>query len=269
MIFTIKQPTQKRIIPYFLMFVFAFLSSVLTAQDVKIPDRPNPPRLVNDFANMLSPIESDKLERELVAYNDSTSTQIAVVTIPSLEGYSLDEYAQELGVKWGIGQKGVDNGVLILVVQKERKVRIATGAGIGVKLTAGRISNIIEYDIKPAFKQNRFYDGIRAAAYSIRQIAVGEFSRKDFAKQDDGAGWIVLIFILLFIVFIVIMVRRARRHTHSHYSSRRGFDNDVPPIIFWGGGGSSWGGGDSGGSDDSFSGFGGGDFDGGGASGDW
>jgi uncharacterized protein len=186
-----------------------------------------------------------------------------------LEGYSLDEYAQELGVKWGIGQKGVDNGVLMLIIQKEKKVRIATGAGIGVKLTAGRIANIIEYDIKPAFKQNRFYDGLHAAAYSIRQVAAGEFSRKDFADQDSGAGWIVLIFIILFIVFIVIMIRRARRQGHSHYSSKRGYYDNSPPIIFWGGGGNSWGGGDSGGSDDSFGGFGGVDFDGGGASGDW
>lgn len=271
MTFTIKQPTGKQIIHFLLLLLFSFATNGLWAQDVKIPDRPNPMRLVNDFANMLSVIERDKLERELVAYNDSTSTQIAVVTIQTLDGYSLDDYTQELGTKWGIGQKGVDNGVLILVVQKERKVRIATGAGIGVKLTAGRIANIIEYDIKPAFKQNRFYDGIHAAAYSIRQIALGEFSRKDFADQDSGAGWIVLIFILLFIVFIIFMIRRARRHAqnHSQYSSKRGYHDDSPPIIFWGGGGSSGWGGSSGGSDDSFSGFGGGDFDGGGASGDW
>jgi uncharacterized protein len=205
-----------------------------------------------------------------VAYNDSTSTQIVVVTIPTLDGYPLDEYAQELGVKWGVGQKGVDNGVVILVVQKERKVRISTGAGIGVKLTAGRISNIIEYDIRPAFKQNRFYDGIRTAAYSIKQIAAGEFSRKDFANQDDGSGWIALIFIILFIVFIVFMIRRARRHSHSQYGSKR-FHNDGPdmPIIWWGGGGGNFGGGGGSDNDDSFGGFGGGDFDGGGASGDW
>ena len=99
-----------------------------------IPERPSPPRLVNDFAGMLKPDEVRMLEQKLVAFDDSTSTQIAIVTVPTLNGYDKADYAQQLGEKWGIGQKGRNNGVLILVKPKtpdsRGEVQISTGYGV-------------------------------------------------------------------------------------------------------------------------------------------
>src|SRR5664279_6253389 len=100
-------------------------------RDRNIPERPNPPRLVNDLAGMLKVDEVNSLEQKLVIFNDSTSTQIAIVIVPSLGGYDKADYAQQLAEKWGIGQKGLNNGVLILVKPKTAdsngQVQIAPG----------------------------------------------------------------------------------------------------------------------------------------------
>jgi len=96
--------------------VLILLSGRSAAQE--IPEKPFPPRLVNDFASILEPQEIDALEQKLVAYNDSTSTQIAVVTVTGLNGYDIADYANRLAEKWGIGTAGNDNGVIILVKPK-------------------------------------------------------------------------------------------------------------------------------------------------------
>src|SRR5262245_4316562 len=114
-----------------LIFFLWFLSNVF-AQN--FPAQSNPPRLVNDFAGILSSSESETLERKLVAYEDSTSTQIAIVTIETLEGAEVGSYAAELGEKWGIGTKENHNGVIILMAKQERKVTIRTGYGVEEKL---------------------------------------------------------------------------------------------------------------------------------------
>jgi uncharacterized protein len=109
--------TYRTIKPAFVVFLLTtFLFFAASAQE--FPERPVPPRLVNDFAGMLSSQEADALERKLVAFADSTSTQIAIVTVRDLSGYDKADYAQRLAEKWGIGQKGLDNGVLILLKPK-------------------------------------------------------------------------------------------------------------------------------------------------------
>ena len=102
----------------------------ISAYSQHYPDKPNPPRLVNDFAGMLSSSQSEDLESKLLAFNDSTSTQISIVIIESLEGVEKAQYATELGEKWGIGRKQKDNGVLILVSKGDRQIFIATGRGV-------------------------------------------------------------------------------------------------------------------------------------------
>ncbi|HOM41897.1 MAG TPA: TPM domain-containing protein, partial [Bacteroidales bacterium] len=113
------------------LFIFLFFSAIY-AQDV--PDRPYPPRLVNDFAGLLTGDEANALERKLVAFNDTTSTQIAIVIVKDLAGYAISDYAQRLGEKWGVGQKGFDNGIVIVVKPKtltsRGEVFIATGYGL-------------------------------------------------------------------------------------------------------------------------------------------
>ena len=253
----------------------------LVAQAQNVPPRPNPPRLVNDLARMLTPQQAEQLERKLVAYNDSTSSQIAVVTVPSLGDYDIFDYSQKLYQDWGIGQKSSSNGVLVLVAQQEHKARIHTGYGLEGAIPDALAKRIISNTIVPAFKQEQYYEGLDRATDQLIALAKGEY-KADPATQpraqrttdsNGGSGimfWVVIAALILFILL------RNRGGGSSGGRRNRGFGGGmIPPIIFgdfsggrgvFGGGGGSWGGGgDSGG----FGGFGGGSSGGGGASGDW
>ena len=96
------------------------------AQD--FPPRPDPPRAVNDLADMLGPAEEERLERKLRAYTDTTSAAIVVVTVPTVEPYDIAQYGAQLGQEWGIGQQGLDTGLLLLVARDDRRMNISTGA---------------------------------------------------------------------------------------------------------------------------------------------
>jgi uncharacterized protein len=126
-----------------------------------IPEKPVPPRLVTDFAQTLNQQEINALERKLVAFNDSTSTQIAIVIVPTLDGYEKSDYAQRLGEKWGIGQKGRDNGVLILVKPKTPdsggEVFIAPGYGLEGVLPDIIAAEIIDYEMLPSLREGDYY----------------------------------------------------------------------------------------------------------------
>jgi uncharacterized protein len=260
-----------------LFFVFLLYLPVifLSAQDIPAP--PNPPRLVNDFANVLSDGEEQQLERKLVAYNDSTSTQITVVTVRNIGGYDVMDYAYRIGEQWGVGQKGKNNGLVVLVSIDDRKAGIATGYGMEGSITDLATRRIRENYMNPNFRNGDFYKGIDEATTAIMKLASGEFKADDLGPQGGGGG--ALIFLLLvFIIFIVIIVSAARRSQRNHYGTK-GLD-------FWtalwlmmnaGGGGrgrgrggndgwGGWGGGSSGGG---FGGFGGGGFGGGGSGGSW
>src|SRR5258708_32124470 len=114
-----------------LLFIFLLLSVCASAQIEKIiPNRPNPPRLVNDFTGTLTPEQVQALEQKLVAYNDSTSSQIAVVIINSLGDYDVAEYALALGRKWCVGGKEFNNGIVLLVAKEDHKLRIEVGYGL-------------------------------------------------------------------------------------------------------------------------------------------
>jgi uncharacterized protein len=123
---------------------------VLSIQ-AQLPLRPNPPRLVNDFADILNTSEENALERKLVNYNDTTSTQIAVVTIANLQGYDKAQFAVELAEQWEVGQKGKDNGLLILVKPKQKSSRgqayIAVGYGFRGVCARCHSKNIVEYEM--------------------------------------------------------------------------------------------------------------------------
>ena len=124
----------KKSLYFLILSVLFFTVSIDRVFSQDIPERPVPPRLVNDFAGMLKADEVSMLEQKLVAFSDSTSTQIAIVIVPSLGGYDKADYAQRLGEKWGVGQKGKNNGVLILIKPKtagsDGQVQISTGYGI-------------------------------------------------------------------------------------------------------------------------------------------
>jgi uncharacterized protein len=225
--------------------------------------------LVTDFAGLLSVEERDALEQKLLEYEDSTTTQIAIVIVESLQGYAVDQFAVELALKWKIGQKGKDNGILILVCPSERKMTIQTGYGIEARLPDGVAYQIIQEDMRPAFMENAFYDGLDAATTTIFKVLSGEYKAE---QQDDEIEWLVqgtsifVLFLMILFLFWVSRFTRGRGGSTIGGNRSRGFNS--PTMYFpTGGGSSNWGGGSSGGG--SFGGFGGGSFGGGGASGSW
>lgn len=252
-----------------LIYCFLLITQVAFAQN--IPPKPNPPRLVNDFAGVLSASEIEALERKLVAYDDSTSIQIAVVTISTLNGASLEDYALKILRDWGVGNKKTNNGVVILAAINDRKVRIETGYGMEGAITDILGKTIIQNEIAPNFRATNYYTGLDKASDAIIEAAAGTYKAprgyRDRGKQGDFPviGFIIIILIILFIL------SRINRGGGGMMSRRgyRGLDN--VPSVWWfpsGGGGSSGGGGWSGGGG-GFGGFGGGGGGGGGASGDW
>jgi uncharacterized protein len=261
---------------------------------------------VNDYAAMLSPQTAAELERRLVDFERSDSTQIAVLTIPTLAGESLEEYSIKAAEAWKIGQQGVDNGVLILVAKEERKIRIEVGRGLEGKLTDLVSGRIVRGDMAPRFKAGDFDGGITAGVGAVMAVVKGEYKAqpRDLKQSKKSAPpvFTLLIFLLVACVFLGAMSRPlgglagavglpaiafltfpglaviflvglavggfvlGLLLTLLFGGGRGGGVGGGPFTGGWSGGGWSSGGGSSG--DDGFSG-GGGDFGGGGASGDW
>jgi len=260
----------------FLVIIVLVVSSIAThAQN--IPARPNPPRLVNDLANVLSPEQRDILEERLVAFDDSTSNQIAIVTIPTLGQYDIESYANKLFRSWGIGTAKHDNGILILVAANDHKMRIEVGRGLEGPIPDVTAKDIIENDLVPNFRQGNFYRGFDEAITSFEQAAAGEYHEKRNRDDNSGKGGGFLVFII--ILFIVLFIVGRGGGPRGGIMSRRGFSGWWIPFLFsggWGNGrrgggwsGGSWGGGGFGGGGGGFGGFGGGSSGGGGASGGW
>ena len=138
------------------LIFFICITSFLQAQDLPEPMRPK--RIVNDFTQLFSPQQQQALEQKLRNFNDTSSTQIAIVTVPTLQGYAPSDYAQRLAEKWGVGQKGKDNGVLLLIKPKSRtekgQVAIAVGYGLEGVIPDAIASRIIRNEIIPEFQQN-------------------------------------------------------------------------------------------------------------------
>jgi uncharacterized protein len=238
---------------------------------------PKSSTLVTDYTNTLSEGDKQQLESKLVAFDDSTSTQIAVVLIKSVGDYDINDYGLKLGRAWGIGQQGKNNGIVVLVAIGDRKVTIQTGYGAEGAVPDAITHEIIQNDITPRFKQNDYYGGLNTATDDLMKYMKGEYksSKKPQQPQQSFGGG---IFIVLFIViFILILIFRGRGGGGGQIYGGRG--GASPFWWFLGGallgrGSGGWGGfsggdgGDSGGGG-GFGGFGGGDFGGGGSSGSW
>lgn len=257
------------------------LTSVqLWAQD--IPERPNPARLVNDMAGVLSTREQQSLEQDLQQYARSTSTQIVVVTVPSFNGYDASDYAFQLGEKWGVGQKGKDNGVVVLFKPKTTssngQVFIASGYGLEGILPDATVNQIVRNEMIPRFQQNDIYGGLAQACSVIKSLAAKEFTPQQYAEQAEGIPPLLpMLFLFVFLLPIILAFSKSKR---NYYASGTRHSSLPFWMIFgasmmgssrhsgsWnsfsGGSGSSFGGGSG------FGGFGGGSFGGGGAGGSW
>ncbi|GAB1418641.1 hypothetical protein MASR2M12_14060 [Bacteroidales bacterium] len=251
-----------------------------TASVGDIPPPPSPARLVNDLAMILTPQQQQFLESRLVHYNDTTSTQILVVTVNSLGSYDPADFAYRLGQEWGVGNKGNNNGVVILVKPKTEsssgKAFIATGYGLEAVIPDALAKRIVEQEMIPSFKEGDYYQGINRAVDAVMGLASGQYSAEQFDKEADGGFFI--FFLIALIVLIIIFFNKGG---HDHISS--GPSASIWKALWlasmanqnrsgsWGGfsGGSGGFGGGGGFGSGGFGGFGGGSFGGGGAGGSW
>ena len=257
---------------FFAVFLL-LLNAALFAQT--FPEKPN--KLVNDYTNTIPAAEINQLEQKLVAFNDSTSTQIAVVLIKSLEGYDIADYGVRLAEKWGIGGSKNNNGVLLLVSLGDRKVTIQTGYGVEGALPDAIARRIIENEITPNFKTGNYFAGINQGTDAIISYTKGEYKndapKKGRNSNGKGIGFIVII------IIIILATLKGGRGGGSQIIGGRGGASPFWWLLLgsqlgrgsgggfggFSGGSGGFGGGGGGG----FGGFGGGGFGGGGASGSW
>ena len=258
--------------------LLALFTCLLVSSQEVLP-RPDPPRLVTDKAGVLSSAELGALEQKLVAVDDSSSNQIAVVIIKSLQDRPIEEYATKLFRTWGIGNKKTNNGVLLLVAVDDRKVKIEPGYGLEGAIPDIVADDIIRSKIAPAFREGNYYKGIDEATNEIAKAAVGEYkvARKKNKSSRDGDNPLLVFFIILIIVGIILAgigggggFGGGRRRRSDFGSLAEGII--LGSLLNGGRGGGGWGGGGFGGGGfggGGFGGFGGGSSGGGGASGGW
>ncbi|MCM1501564.1 MAG: TPM domain-containing protein [Bacteroidales bacterium] len=246
-----------------------------------IPKGPEPQRLVNDFANLMTESQAAMLERILVEFDDSTSNQITVVTVNDLEGLTATEYATRIGIDWKPGSKDFNNGLIILVKPKtdssSGEVAISTGYGLEGAIPDAYCKRIIDNEMIPRFREGNYFGGIYAACEVLMKLASGEISEPRPSGEDDGMQAVIALVVTLFLgIMLFIFISRGNGGSNNGGSGRND-DSDIAKAIILGnllgrGRRSSWGDGfgDSGGGGfGGFGGFGGGSFGGGGASGKW
>ncbi|WP_255462661.1 TPM domain-containing protein [Galbibacter sp. BG1] len=264
--------TKKGLLLFLFFFGIIVLQPLLAQFD--IPEKPKEETSVYDYAKILSDSQKSALEKKLINYADTTSTQIVVATVPTINGENIGLLTPRWAQKWGIGQAKEDNGVFILLAEKERKIWISPGYGLEQKLTAGINGEIVRNIIIPEFKKGDYYSGLDKGTDAIIQLFNGTYEgtpqRRKGNSSLGGGG-----FIFLFILFIIIMIILSRKNRGGGNRGRRGGGFDLMDMIILsnlGRGGGSFGGGSSGGGfgGGGFGGgFGGGGFSGGGAGGSW
>jgi uncharacterized protein len=235
-----------------ILLLLLLVSSTSPAQ----PEVPELRNWANDLTNTLSQEELEKLNIRLKTYEDTTTNQLVSLMIGSLEGYPLESYSFEVAEKNKIGTKEKSNGVLLLVVKNDRKMRIEVGYGLEGVLPDALSSSIIRNEIAPYFRKDEYYRGINSGIDAIIAAVKGEY-KSDFKERSKGIGVSGIIFILIIIFIIISFIPKSRRMGRSG------------GYVYHGGG---WGsGGFGGGSIGGFGGFsgGGGSFGGGGSSGSW
>lgn len=275
----------QNILRLFAIALIMLILPVVQSQEI-IPERPSPPRLVNDFTGTLNASELDRLEQKLVAFNDTTSTQIAVVLVNTLGDYDKAQFADLLGEKWGVGHKGKDNGLVVLVKPKTAEEKgeafIATGYGLEGAVPDAVVKRIIEEEMIPHFMRNRYFEGLDRATDILMSLTAGEFTAEEYINSPPSLLALLAILIPLGIfVFFVVFISSFRKNTMNingkgtsglplwtalFLASQMGQQNGKWDSFT--SGGSSFGSGGFGGGG-GFGGFGGGSFGGGGAGGSW
>ncbi len=261
----------------FSIFILLIILSVpLAAQTDQDCYPPKPNKLVVDAADILSADEEARLEQKLRALDKETSNQVVIVTIKELCAGDAAMTAYEIGRDWGVGQKGLNNGIVILVAPIQKKSFIAPGTGLEGAIPDATAKLIMDKEMIPEFKGENWYAGLDQAVTVLSELARGEYNTQEYnEKVNKGPGFTAVIPFLIFIaIWFLLIFRRTKTYARnndlgfwaalmlmnaasnrSHRGSWGGFSG--------GGGGSSFGGGGG------FGGFGGGSFGGGGAGGSW
>ena len=240
------------------LLVILMLGSIGGIIAQKVIPKPDPPRLVVDNANILSSEEQNSLESKLVALDDSTSNQIVILTVPTLDDQPIEDVAVNTFRSWAIGNKKTNNGVLILIAVNDRKVKIEVGYGLEGAIPDVTCKDIIDNVISPSFKQAQYFKGLDAATDNLAKAAAGEYKLQRQGGSASGGGS-AFVFIVMVVIVVVVM------------SGSRGGGSGgglwlAGPLLFSGGG---FGGGSDSSGGGGFGGFGGGSSGGGGASGGW
>ena len=270
---TTKSMYRKIIFQVLTLFILCYPT---VAQD--IPDPMFPYRMVNDFSGLLNTDDLQKLESKLQSFYNETSTQIYVVIVDDLGGNAISDFAYQVGEKWGVGTKGKDNGIVILLNpsadRKHGDAFVATGYGLEGAVPDAIANRLVDLEMVPFFKELKYYEGLDAVTNTIIELTKGEYTAENYLASKGESFPFMEILIPLIIIIILASVFGARKS--RYYSAGR---NNIP---FWlamfllsgskkshsgsfkdfktGGGG--FGGG-------VFGGGGGGHFGGGGAGGSW
>jgi len=261
-----------------LIFSAFSLFAMQAAAQMLLP-KPDPPRLVNDYAGVLGSAQAEALENKLVAFNDSTSNQIAVVIVNDLKGYDRSEFAYTVARQWGIGQGDFNNGILVLVKTKTKEssgqIFIATGYGLEGAIPDLACSDIIDREILPRFREGDYYGGLNAGTDVLMALAAREYSYDNYKKNVPSGMIPSMAFIIILVIVIILASAGNSNNRHIRRTGTQGLPLWLLLSMMGGGkshGGSFGGfsgGGHIGGGGGGFGGFGGGSFGGGGAGGSW
>ncbi|KIA89677.1 TPM domain-containing protein [Kaistella jeonii] len=257
----------------FITFFLLGLSIFVFAQ--KVPEKPKILYPVTDNAGLLTQTEKDELNQKLIKFSDSTSTEIAVIIIPTTGGEDVNYLATMYGEKWKIGQKGIDNGIVFLIATEDHTMAIQQGRAVEQYLTASVAGQILDYIVTPNFKKGLWYEGINRGTTALMEAVQGKFKPITKTSQEKGLTPAQMVMIAFFIIMILSFFFKNRGGGGNNGDDdemlsgrgRRTYPGGFFPFPgSFGGGG--FGGGSSGGG--GFGGFGGGgSFGGGGASGGW
>ena len=262
------------LLPLLLLVLLSFDASA----QLEVPPKPSKETSIYDSADMLTASEEQMLEQKLINYADTTSTQIVIATIESLNGEYIGLYAPKWAEEWGIGQAKEDNGLLILLSKADRKIWITTGYGLEEYLTDFTTKDIIENVILPQFKNGDFYGGLDQGTTAIFQVLNGTFEGSPVKSNTSPGIPVNLIIMGIFFVIFLISLAKKNRNNKGGPGSRGGMGSTLLDAIILSSlgrgsmGGGSFGGRSSGGGfgGGGFGGgFGGGGFGGGGAGGSW
>lgn len=254
-------------------FLFSVLLGLSIFAQAQIPSAPVTADAVHDFAGLFTPSQRNELNDRLIAFSDTTSNRIVVVTVLDLGGMDASEFSFALGEKWGIGDSKFNNGVVILVKPKTEdsygEVFIAVGYGLEGVIPDAVASQIVNREMIPNFQQGDVYAGVKAAVDVILPLVAGEYTAQEYEESGEGGLGAAVIVIVVFCLVLYFLSKRGKGSGSSGSRTGGGPTIITTPRSSGGFGGGSFGGGSFGGGGGFKGGFGGGSFGGGGAGGRW